>query len=273
MTKLARRRPRLLLLAALLLTLASAAGPGLARSAPARAAVTPAAAQAAPANPDLEVAFTQGGTAVIPGVSVTVAGTYSCNDALGAHNVPITVTLTQGTGTAEGSTTVACQKRNAPFRVLVLFPLVKGGTEIGADAAITNDTFQATDSASLVTHSMFISTDPSYTVDTRTDALHVSGHYGCTDTGTAAVQISAVQTRSDGTVVTGSSVVSTICPATSKSFTVTIFPNSYKTPWTTATIAATTGSVSLPGTIGYKSPFVTISGFECGVSACGGYEP
>jgi hypothetical protein len=174
-------------------------------------------------GPRLDIAFTQGSTTVVPEVSVSVAGTYSCGDGTATHQVPITVTLAQGTRNAEGSTTVNCGDNDGNWTVLVLFPLVAANTGINANAIIDDGSAQATASAHLVRNTRFLSVDPNVTIDENGNIVF-TGRHGCSDTDPAVIELTGTQML-DGVTTVGVGLVRVNCPANNVAFTVTVTPS------------------------------------------------
>ncbi|MFE6055438.1 hypothetical protein ACFQ6N_32215 [Kitasatospora sp. NPDC056446] len=123
----------------------------------AHSAATPAydAPRAGSTSSNLDVALTAGSIRVAADESVSVSGTYSCDDASGTDSVPIAVTFVQKGRVASGSTTVDCQSTGGTWDITVPFPSVQADTEIVANAEITDGDSQATDSAHLVRHNAF----------------------------------------------------------------------------------------------------------------------
>ncbi|MFJ8473504.1 hypothetical protein [Kitasatospora sp. NPDC094011] len=209
------------LLGVSLLTLTT---PGLAHGTPGLAHGTPGpkSLRTDPGITNLDIAFTEGSTHVTPRESVSVSGTYTCNDTNDTAEALISLTLEQDGHGAWGSTTVDCQTTDGRWTVSVPFPLVQADTEIVAEAAIYDGDTQATDQAHLVRHNLFLDVDPTTTIDTDDNAV-ITGHYGCADPENAdiTIVIPPTPTTTNGTV-TGTAMLAVTCPATHTPYTITV---------------------------------------------------
>jgi hypothetical protein len=184
-----------------------------------------AAAAAAPhaAGTDLTVQITQGSASVAAGTSVTFKGTYTCNDALGAHSVTIAAVVDQGNanGGHEASVNVPCQVTNGSWSVTVPFPQVKAGAEIDAQATETDNNLQATAQARLISHTAFISMNPTETVNAN-GTVTITGTYGCSDTETGDIIASLNKIQTGGAAAIGVAALTANCPATAAAWTATV---------------------------------------------------
>lgn len=176
---------------------------------------TASAAAARAANPNLNIAITQGSASVVGGTSVKFKGNYSCNDSLGAHNVTITVTVGQGNGNGGRSTTlnVPCQITNGVWSVTVPFTGAKSSSEIDAQAHVVDNYLRATADARLITHTAFIATNPTASVSSD-GTVTLTGTYGCSDTETADVIAEVNQIQAGGAASVGVAAFTVACPAT-----------------------------------------------------------
>ena len=186
---------------------------------------TSAAAAAAPhaAGTDLTVQITQGSASVVGGTSVTFKGTYTCNDALGAHDVTIAAVLDQGNanGGHEATVNVPCQATNGSWSVTVPFPQVKAGAEVDAQATVTDNNLQATAQARLISHTAFISINPTETVNAN-GTVTIGGTYGCSDTETGDIIASLTKIQTGGAAAIGVAALTANCPATAAAWTATV---------------------------------------------------
>ncbi|HTJ70872.1 MAG TPA: hypothetical protein VL551_25245 [Actinospica sp.] len=178
------------------------------------AASASAAAPRVAAN-DLNIAVTQGSASVVGGTSVSFKGTYSCNDALGAHDVTITVAL--GQGNAHGGHTatlnVPCQQTDKAWSVTVPFSGAKAGTEVDAEATIVDDYLRATADTRLIAHTAFIKANPTASVASD-GTVTLTGTYGCSDTETGDVVAEVNQIQAGGAAAIGVAAFTVACPAT-----------------------------------------------------------
>lgn len=181
---------------------------------PAGTAGASAAAPRAAGN-DLTIAITQGSASVVRGTSVTFKGTYSCNDASGAHDVTIAVAVGQGNGDGGHTATlnVPCQTTGGSWSVTVPFSGVKTGTEVDAEATIVDNYLRATADARLIAHTAFIQANPTAIVNSN-GTVTISGAYGCTDNETADVIAEVNQIQAGGAAAIGVGAFTVSCPAT-----------------------------------------------------------
>jgi hypothetical protein len=189
------------------------------------AAATSASAATTPhsAGSDLTVQITQGSASVAAGSSVSFKGTYTCNDASGAHNVAIAAVVDQGNGNGghEATVNVPCQVTNGSWSVTVPFPQVKSGAEIDAQATLTNNNLQATSQARLVSHTAFISLNPTETVNSN-GTVTIGGTYGCSDTETGDIIASLNKIQTGGAAAIGVAAMTANCPADDAAWTATV---------------------------------------------------
>jgi hypothetical protein len=196
---------------------------GTATSAATASGATAATAPAAIAGSDLAVQINQGSASVSGGSSVQFAGTYTCNDALGAHDVTIAAVLDQGNtdGGYEATAIVPCQTTNGAWSVTVPFPGVKAGTEIDAQATVTDNSLQATAQARLVEHTAYVSLDPTVTVNAD-GTVKISGTYGCSDTRTGDILAMLDRIQAGGVAAVGVTALTASCPATDAPWSATV---------------------------------------------------
>ena len=183
------------------------------------AASASAATPHAAATTDLTVKITQGSASVAGGTSVSFKGSYTCNDTLGAHDVDIAVVLDQGNanGGHEATVSVPCQATNGSWNVTVPFAGVKTGTEIDAQATITDNDLQATAQARLISHTAFVSLNPTETVNPD-GSVTISGTYGCSDTETGDIVAAINRIQTGGAAALGVAALTASCPATNASW-------------------------------------------------------
>ena len=192
------------------------------------AASTAAASAATPhtasAGSDLDVRITQGSASVAGGSgSVSFKGTYTCNDASGAHDVTIVAVLDQGNanGGHEASVNVPCQVTNGAWSATVPFSGVKTGTEIDAQATVTDNDLQATAQARLINHTAFVSLNPTETVNSN-GTVTISGDYGCSDTETGDILATLNRIQTGGAAAVGVAALTASCPATDAPWSATV---------------------------------------------------
>ncbi|HWG24245.1 hypothetical protein [Actinospica sp.] len=183
----------------------------------AMSAGTASASAAAPrvAAGDLNIAITQGSATVVSGTSIKFKGTYSCNDALGAHEVTIAFAVGQGNGDGGHTATlnVPCQVTNGVWSATVPFSGIKTSAEVDAEATVVDNYLRATADARLVAHTAFIKANPTATVNSN-GTVTISGTYGCSDTETADVIAEVNQIQAGGAAAIGVAAFTVACPAT-----------------------------------------------------------
>jgi hypothetical protein len=188
----------------------------------AAAATAPAAAPRA-AGSDLDVQITQGSASVAGGTSVKLKGTYTCNDTLGAHDVTIVAVLDQGNanGGHQATVNVPCQVTDGAWSASVLFPGVEAGTEIDAQATVTDTDLQATAQARLISHTAFVSLNPAEKVNAN-GTVTISGTYGCSDTETGDILATLNKIQTGGAAAVGVAALTASCPATAAPWSATV---------------------------------------------------
>jgi Family of unknown function (DUF6299) len=190
-------------------------------------ASTAAAAAPAPAprsaGADLDVQITQGSATVAGGTSVKLKGTYTCNDILGAHDVTIVAVLDQGNanGGHEATVDVPCQVTDGSWSATVPFSGVKAGAEIDAQATVTDSDLQATAQARLVSHTAFVSLNPTEKVNAD-GTVTISGTYGCSDTETGDILATLNKIQTGGAAAVGVAALTASCPATAAPWSATV---------------------------------------------------
>jgi len=187
------------------------------------AASASAATSRAAGTTDLTVKITQGSASVAGGTSVSFKGTYTCNDTLGAHNVDIAVVLDQGNANGGHAATVSvpCQATNGSWSATVPFSGVKTGTEIDAQATITDNDLQATAQARLIAHTAFVSLNPTETANPD-GSVTIGGTYGCSDTETGDIVASINRIQTGGAAAIGVAALTASCPAANASWSATV---------------------------------------------------
>lgn len=172
---------------------------------------------------DLTIQISQGSASVAGGTSVKFKGTYTCNDASGAHDVTIAAVVDQGNanGGYEASVNVPCQVNNGSWSVTVPFPQVKTGTEVDAQATVTDNNLQATAQARLISHTAFVSLNPTETVNSN-GTVTIGGTYSCSDTETGDIIASLNSIQTGGAAAIGVAALTASCPATNAAWTGTV---------------------------------------------------
>ena len=175
------------------------------------------------AGTDLAVQITQGSASVTGGTSVKLKGTYTCNDALGAHDVTVVLVLDQGNanGGHQATMNVPCQVTDGAWSATVPFTGVKTGTEIDAQATVTDSDLQATAQARLVSHTAFVSLDPTEKVNAN-GTVTISGTYGCSDTETGDILATLNKIQTGGAAAVGVAALTASCPATAAPWSATV---------------------------------------------------
>ena len=175
------------------------------------------------AGSDLAVQITQGSASVSSGTSVKFKGTYTCNDTLGAHDVTIVAVLDQGNGNGgyQATVNVPCQVTNGAWSATVPFAGVKAGTEIDAQATVTDDNLQATAQARLVSHTAFVSLNPTETVNAN-GTVTISGSYGCSDNEYGDILATLNKIQTGGAAAVGVAALTASCPATNAHWSATV---------------------------------------------------
>lgn len=186
-------------------------------------AATASAATPHTAGSDLGIQITQGSASVSSGTSVKFKGTYTCNDALGAHDVTIVAVLDQGNadGGYQATANVPCQTTNGAWSVTVPFSGVKAGAEIDAQATVTDNNLQATAQARLIDHTAFVSLNPTETVNAN-GTVKISGTYGCSDTETGDILATLNKIQTGGAAAVGVAALTASCPATDAPWSATV---------------------------------------------------
>ena len=192
-------------------------------AATASTAATAAAATPHSAGSDLDVRITQGSASVAGGTSVSFKGTYTCNDASGAHDVTIVAVLDQGNanGGHQATVIVPCQVTNGAWSATVPFSGVKTGTEIDAQATVTDNDLQATAQARLISHTAFVSLNPTETVNSN-GTVTISGTYGCSDTETGDILATLNRIQTGGAAAVGVAALTAACPASAAPWSATV---------------------------------------------------
>ena len=171
----------------------------------------------------LDVTITQGSASVADGTSVKFKGTYTCDDTSGAHDVTIVAVLDQGNanGGHEATMTVPCQVTNGAWSATVPFSGVKTGTEIDAQATVTDNDLQATAQARLISHTAFVTLNPTETVNAN-GTVTLSGTYGCSDSEYGDILATVNRIQTGGAAAVGVAALSASCPATDAPWTSTV---------------------------------------------------